>query len=716
MKYISTSFFFSKARYLSVFSFLVLGSFLNIAQAVTITIGDTNVLSSVDSGNENLLIAQQTKLPQAATIQSLSFYVKKAAGNLRLGIYDSTGPNGGPGKKKAETVTFVPVVGWNKAHVVTPLSLPAGTYWLAYLPSSSSLSFATDFTSGTFKYYPYTYAVMPAVFSTSPISGRTHWSFYATLLAALDRVRPTIPGNLTARPLSSFQVNLSWMASTDNVGVAGYKIFRNGIQVAMYTGTAYLDSGLTANTTYSYSVSAYDAAGNTSARSFSVSVTTPKNVPVPGVAYPLKPSSNNRYLVDQNNVPFMVLGDAPQSLIGNLSEAEAAFYFADRKAKGFNAEWINLLCADYTACASDGTTYDGIKPFTTGSSPANYDLSTPNPAYFQRIDVMLNTATKNGQVVFLDPIETGSWLTTLQYNGLAKARSYGQYLGNRYKNFPNILWMSGNDFQTWLNTSDDLLVREVALGIKDKDSKHIHTVELDYPESGSLDDSLWTTIIGFDVAYTYYPTYNRVLTEYNRGNFKPVLMVEAHYENEAVGGCCGESGTPQVLRRQEYWTQLSGAAGQLYGNYYTWRFVNGWKTSANLDTVGVRQLGYFKRLFNGRAWYNLVPDQIHAVVTAGFGTYKTSGPLATNTYATTARTPDGKLVISYLPNKNSVTVNMTKLSGTVTARWYDPTNGVFTSVSGSPFANSGTHQFTPTGNNSTGDTDWVLVLEAAPGS
>jgi hypothetical protein len=47
---------------------------------------------------------------------------------------------------------------------------------------------------------------------------------------------------------------------------------------------------------------------------------------LPAVAYPLKSSANGRYLVDQNNTPFLMVGDSPQSLIGNLSLAEAASY------------------------------------------------------------------------------------------------------------------------------------------------------------------------------------------------------------------------------------------------------------------------------------------------------------------------------------------------------------------------------------------------------
>ena len=82
-------------------------------------------------------------------------------------------------------------------------------------------------------------------------------------------------------------------------------------------------------------------------------------------AYPLKASANNRYLVDQNDVPFLMVGDSPQALIGNLSQMEAAFFMENRRRYGINALWINLLCNDGTACNADGTTFDGIAPFTT---------------------------------------------------------------------------------------------------------------------------------------------------------------------------------------------------------------------------------------------------------------------------------------------------------------------------------------------------------------
>lgn len=106
--------------------------------------------------------------------------------------------------------------------------------------------------------------------------------------------------------------------------------------------------------------------------------------------YPLHPDPTNRYLVDSNNVPFMMVGDSPQALIGNLSEHQADVFMANREKYSINALWINLLCASYTACNADGTTYDGIAPFTTPG-----DLSTPNPAYFDRAADMIALAAKH---------------------------------------------------------------------------------------------------------------------------------------------------------------------------------------------------------------------------------------------------------------------------------------------------------------------------------
>lgn len=94
-----------------------------------------------------------------------------------------------------------------------------------------------------------------------------------TIAIVVDTTAPSTPTNLTAVPVSSNNINLSWDSATDNVGVVGYKLLRNSTVIELAT-TSYQDSNLTASTTYSYSVSAVDAAGNTSPVSPSISATT----------------------------------------------------------------------------------------------------------------------------------------------------------------------------------------------------------------------------------------------------------------------------------------------------------------------------------------------------------------------------------------------------------------------------------------------------------
>ncbi|WP_117212809.1 endo-1,4-beta-xylanase [Allorhizocola rhizosphaerae] len=89
-----------------------------------------------------------------------------------------------------------------------------------------------------------------------------------------DTQPPTTPTGLTASGVTSNSVNLSWTASTDNVGVTGYDIIRNGTVTNTVAGTSTTVTGLSPSTAYQFAVRARDAAGNTSANSATVNVTT----------------------------------------------------------------------------------------------------------------------------------------------------------------------------------------------------------------------------------------------------------------------------------------------------------------------------------------------------------------------------------------------------------------------------------------------------------
>jgi hypothetical protein len=529
-------------------------------------------------------------------------------------------------------------------------------------------------------------------------------------MAAADDSPPSATARLTVTPNTGW-TDLRWSRATDDIGVANYQVERcRGANCTDFTalgstsGTSYGDTGTVADTGYRYRVRALDSSGQAGAYS---NIATTRTLPEIG---PLHVDAGGRYLVDGTGKPFLMTGESPQALIGDLTEADAERFFSTRKAQGFNTVWVNLLCNRYTGCRQDGHTWDDVAPFTTPE-----DLATPNDAYFERVDRMLRLAAKYGFVVLLDPIETGGWRATVTANRVAKDRAYGRYLGSRYARFSNVIWMSGNDYQKW-NAHDDRYLMAVAQGIRDTNPTALQTVELDYYTSGSLDDARWKPLIDMNASYTYNPTYRQVLKDYNRSDFLPTFLVEGGYEGEQNADFI-PPGTPELMRRQEYWSLLSGATGQIYGNHYTWQFLcrdrdangdcnGGWR--GQMASPGAEQMTHVVSLFGSRPWYRLVPDQDHHVVTAGYGTF------GDRDYVTAASTPDGKLAMAYVPTARVVTVDLGALSGPVTARWYDPTNGRFTRVGdGTPRANDGTVQLLSPGTNADGDDDWVLVLDAS---
>src|SRR5206468_760198 len=114
----------------------------------------------------------------------------------------------------------------------------------------------------------------------------------ATTQTAPDTTPPTAPTGLTATATSTSQINLVWRASTDNVGVTGYRVERcqgagctSFAQIATPAGTSFSNTGLAASTSYSYQVRAVDAAGNLSAYSAVASATTSNTPPGLVAAY-----------------------------------------------------------------------------------------------------------------------------------------------------------------------------------------------------------------------------------------------------------------------------------------------------------------------------------------------------------------------------------------------------------------------------------------------
>ena len=131
-----------------------------------------------------------------------------------------------------------------------------------------------------------------------------------------DTLPPSAPANLAGTAVSSSKINLSWNPSSDNVGVTGYRVFRNGIKIGTTVNTSYADTGLSSATTFQYSVAAYDAAGNRSKISSVIQVRTQ---PHPSKKFAI----GNRVRVTENanvysspSTSASVLGTKPKGALG----------------------------------------------------------------------------------------------------------------------------------------------------------------------------------------------------------------------------------------------------------------------------------------------------------------------------------------------------------------------------------------------------------------
>jgi hypothetical protein len=154
-----------------------------------------------------------------------------------------------------------------------------------------------------------------------------------------DSTPPTVPTGLAASGTTASQTTVTWTASTDNVGVTGYDVYRNGVVIATVTATSFTDVGLTRDTAYTYTVTARDAAGNASGASNAVAVTT------------LTVSAGSKYQVNNPNSGLCI--DAGAS--GGANATPLVIY-ACSTARVQNWQFIATTGGYYQVLASPSTT------------------------------------------------------------------------------------------------------------------------------------------------------------------------------------------------------------------------------------------------------------------------------------------------------------------------------------------------------------------------
>ncbi len=261
------------------------GSDVSGSVNITVSASDNVGVTKVEFLIDGVVVSSDSSSPYAFSWNS----VTKANGVHSIGAkaYDAAG-------NTASTAINVNVQNGDVQPPTTPSSLSATAaaynrvnlswtastdnvgvtgYWIVRngvtIAQTSSTTYS-DTTVVASTSYSYQVIAYDAAGNNSGLSNTAN----VTTPAVPDTQAPTAPSGLSANAVSSSQINMSWTASSDNVGVTGYDVYRNGTKVTTVSTTGYGDSGLAASTSYSYFVKARDAAGNVSANSNTATATT----------------------------------------------------------------------------------------------------------------------------------------------------------------------------------------------------------------------------------------------------------------------------------------------------------------------------------------------------------------------------------------------------------------------------------------------------------
>ena len=448
------------------------------------------------------------------------------------------------------------------------------------------------------------------------------------------------------------------------------------------------------------------------------------------VVFPLRYSGNARYLVDQNGVPFPIMGRTSW-FVTALTTNDYRTFIDDTVARGYSAIEFHVINHDPRGSHPplngngdapflnrlDGSSWNGV---IGGSSP---DFTTPNEAFWSFADGLLSYCQSKGILVFMFPAYVGfmggdqGWMQEIVANGPTKMQTYGAWIANRYRNQKNIVWMMGGDMGTSPNSfnqaqtaaENGLLTglksvsgQQSTLFCAEWDSESIATDQVDFGNQMTLSGAYSH---GGDVntqgrrAYAHTPV-------------QPAFLLEGPYDQEGPDGNNWNTQATQPVRRFEWWSWLSTIGGYVVGNGYVWPFnAPDWQN--HLDSQCTRDLTLLNAFMGSLRWYDLIPSGLggmRTLIAAGNVAVSSSG------YVAASATQDGALLIAYIPPDHSgaITVDMSAMSGPTRARWFDPTSATYTSI-GTGLANSGTRVFNPPGNNSAGNDDWVLVLDLGSG-
>ncbi len=332
----------------------------------------------------------------------------------------------------------------------------------------------------------------------------------------------------------------------------------------------------------------------------------------------LKVSENHRFLVFEDGTPFFYLGDTAWELFHRLSKDDALKYLENRREKGFTVIQAVILAE-----------LDGLNtPNMEGEKPLRgNDPTQLNEAYFKHVDWVIRKAEEMGMFIGLlptwgDKVDKQWGVGPVIFNA-ENARQYGEIIGERYKDFENIIWINGGDRQ---GGGDNFSVwTALAEGIKSEDKNHLMT----FHPWGETSSSQWfqeSDWLDFNMMQTghgqrSYAIYKRLLTpDYNRIPVKPAFDGEPRYEdhpcawNPAVLGWFDDADVRQAC----YWNLFSGGFGHTYGCHAIWQMLapgreptgqvrNFWYD--DIDLPGAWDMIHARKLIESRPMTERIPFQ-----------------------------------------------------------------------------------------------------------
>jgi hypothetical protein len=434
----------------------------------------------------------------------------------------------------------------------------------------------------------------------------------------------------------------------------------------------------------------------------------------------LKVSENRRFLVTADRQPFFWLGDTAWELFHRLNREEAVRYLRNRAERRFTV--IQAVALAELDGLNDPNPY-GHRPLLK-NDPATPDVKDgPENDYWDHVNFIVHQAGALGLYIGLLPTWGDKWnirrgagpeVFTPQ-----NAEVYGAWLGTRYKDAPNIIWILGGDRPIETEAHKEI-TRAMARGLRAGDGgAHLMTLHPPGGNSSStwLHDDPW---LDFNMRQNghvpeFTGRYDQTRQDYDRTPVKPVLDGEPIYEDHPVSFDAKKLGHSIAgdVRRPLYWNLFSGAFGHTYGHHSVWQMWTPARKPVNnplmpwyeaIEQPGAAQMQHGRALMESRPFLTRIPDP-DIIVT---GLVPTSVPGAGRYQFTSTRDASGSYAMVYAPVGRSFAVRMRVITGPrVKAWWFNPRTGTATAVG--TFANTGEREFTPPDKGEM--MDWVLVLD-----